>query len=373
MNHKDKVIFVMPVTSQPRYHKRIASFRDLGYETLIFSFEREYFKGKTSEMQYVSLGKIQHRNYFKRIKVFLNALSILSKYRKHFEEASVVYVFGLDIAIMMLLLNAVTRLKMHIVLEVADIRGVLTSKAWKGKILRYIEKTVISHISLVTVTSPYFVKDYYKNIQQLKEQKFYVLENKLLEPIPLRIEKRTWDGKRPLKLGLFGVLRCNRSWDILYKLAKEYPDQIEVYIRGHQMGLNHFEDRVNELDNIIYEGEYVSPDDLAEIYSKIDVTWLGNVSDNSDNIKWALPNRLYESIYYKVPMIVHTGSAVARRVEELSVGWNVDFFNEAEAVEKILKLTPEEYVRMFENTTAHLEYAIGTKDNEELVQRCKNL
>jgi succinoglycan biosynthesis protein ExoL len=366
--------FILPVPSQPRFSKRIEAFKTNGYKVKVFSYEREYFKGKVKENDFISLGKISHKQYFKRIFVLLRSLLILQIYRREFTTCKVVYTFGFDVALITLIwlkINGIRNCK--IVYEVGDIQEVLLQKNIKGKVLRFVEKTIINNINYLVVTSPKFAREYYIKKLNITSDKIIVLENKLMPPIPKEVKKNLWDGTSPLVIGLFGLIRCKISWDLLLKLAQKFPDKIIVYIRGYVLGIEHFKEDVEKYKNIIYEGEYINPDDLSEIYSKIHISWIGNVIKDSDSTRWALPNRYYESLYYKVPMISHKNTSVSERVEEKNVGWSLDFNNFEEVSRFFSDFSREDYIavmKSFDNLKD--EDIIGVYDHQRMVDKLMN-
>ncbi len=62
-----KITFLLPLVSQPRFHKRIAALKELGAKIEIIAFERDYYPGKPLPESYLSLGNIEHERYIARI------------------------------------------------------------------------------------------------------------------------------------------------------------------------------------------------------------------------------------------------------------------------------------------------------------------
>ncbi len=364
-------MFFLPVPSQPRYHKRIKAFENVGYNNLIFSFERDYFKGGKSNVSYTSLGKIDHGKYVNRILKYFKAFTVVMAFKKEIKDSEIIYVFGLDLAIFVIIFTNLFKVKSKIVYEVGDIRSIMIGRKIKNKVMRFLERKVISKVEFVTVTSPYFVEEYYSNIQKIKSSKCFVLENKLYDSSTKSVSRESLELTETLTIGLFGVIRCQQSWEILCKLAESFPSKIKIYIRGYILGISNFEEKISELANMNYEGEYTSPHDLADIYSKIDICWIANVSDNKLNTKLALPNRLYESLYYRVPMVAHVESGAAKRIAELEAGWVLDFYNIKHCIEKIMAINAQEYSIKKRNTLVPKEKIIGNDDHSILINKLK--
>ncbi|WP_157184228.1 hypothetical protein [Evansella cellulosilytica] len=67
-------------------------------------------------------------------------------------------------------------------------------------------------------------------------------------------------------------------------------------------------------------------------------------------------------------MIAHKGTGVAKRVAALGAGWEIDFFDIEEAVKVISQITPEEYLRAFNNTGVDESLVIGLQDHKNLIE-----
>jgi glycosyltransferase involved in cell wall biosynthesis len=75
--------------------------------------------------------------------------------------------------------------------------------------------------------------------------------------------------------------------------------------------------------NIFFHGFFKNPDDLPSLYSNIDVV-VSTYDVKSINEQYLEPNKLYESIFFRTPIIVSKGTYLAQRVIDLNCGWEVD-------------------------------------------------
>lgn len=334
----------MGLTTDPRCNRRLQAAGEIGMQRYVFSFTREYIPNPEFDdtIPVVFLGRIEHGQYIRRTLPIARALVLLFRYRSLFAEAPIVYTFGLDCCFLAALCSELFRWRYHrFVYEVADVREVMLSNGFFGRMLRLIERWCLQKVDSVVVTSPAFRDEYFVKIQQVAPSKVSILENKPYPPMPPPVENRPTENPSYLTIGLFGLLRHQESWDTLMWLARRNQDRLRVYVRGYPFGLRGFEDQVNTYSNVIYEGPYVSPRDLADIYSRIDISWIVYQTDGIRQRKWMLPNRFFESLYYGCPMVVNKGGELARRVEEFQVGWVIDL-SDREAVESlILSLTPD--------------------------------
>ena len=60
-----------------------------------------------------------------------------------------------------------------------------------------------------------------------------------------------------------------------------------------------------------------------------------------DNVRYAEPNKLYESIYFETPIIVSEGCFLGDKVKELNVGFTVNALDETAVKQLIDSLTSE--------------------------------
>ena len=82
----------------------------------------------------------------------------------------------------------------------------------------------------------------------------------------------------------------------------------------------------NEMENVRYFGPYKFFNDAAKIYSSIDVLYMPySIQNQSMNNKLALPNKLYEAMYYKVPIITSKNTYLGSRVTNLNIGLQSDY------------------------------------------------
>ncbi|QMV41718.1 glycosyltransferase [Cohnella cholangitidis] len=366
---KNLITYILPVSSQPRFHKRIQSFEDQNHSSLIFSFERNYFEGKKKDIEYTSLGYVAHGNYLSRIKKMYIALRILARNKDKISESLCLYSFGLDNAVMALIVRyLIIRKRIKVVCEIGDIRSKMVGNSLFSKCLRKLERLVLRKVDCIVVTAPAYRDEYLIKLQKLPMEKIEVIENKLYPPIPDVQLKQNMDG-RPLVIGLFGLLRCQRSWNIISRLAEHNRQNIQIYIRGFLLNISDFQEKLNQYPNMRFEGEYVSPDDLADMYAKVDICWIANMSNNDINGNWALPNRYYESIYYHTPIIAHAKSGVAPRIEQNKCGWTVDFDDEESAIRQIESLTRDEVLEKMNNCkNVDQKDLVGTRDHDIFIR-----
>lgn len=362
--------FLMPVKSQPRYQKRINAIRNHGAEVKGYYFEREYFDGKPLEFENECIGRFSHGQYFKRLLILVFVGFKLR--RKIPEDSQVMYCFDLSMVFLGLLCKKKHQL---IVYEVADIRPLMSGKKIRSKFARWFERYLLQFVSHVVVTSPKFITGYFGSIQGIKRENFFsVLENKLPTDLSLPVKPMFMSNK--IRIGYFGLLRCEKTLLILGQLLKEYPGQFEIKVYGRFTVDHEKIDEFLALPDVGYFGEYVWPTDLPSMYSSVDIVWACYPYDSitPGNWQWAMTNRYYESCYFSKPMIVMDDSGDNNQVIRYKIGLSYDL-SSASITQQIAKdLTQEKIASITANyrNLPKSAYMFST-EHSEFVQRIRSL
>ena len=75
---------------------------------------------------------------------------------------------------------------------------------------------------------------------------------------------------------------------------------------------------------ITYHGPYDYAEDLADIYSAIDLVWSQDLWQSGNNSDWLLPNRIYEASWAGCPNLAVAQTETGRRVVEDGRGWGIE-------------------------------------------------
>lgn len=324
MNKKtNRIICFLPVLGQPRHAKRISMLQQSDFNVEAVAFDRDYHKGRLPDCPVKLLGKISQGRYLTRI---FRVIAILPMLRNYIRQNDLVYTFGLDMAFAAI----VAGLGLHkpIILEVGDIRKVQSSSGVIGSLVRTIDQIIVNRCKLLVVTAQGFVDGYYHRMLDI-ETPTMVLENKLESKNSNDAIKKLPEGMpfvdRPLRIGYFGLLRCEWSWHVLEAWAISRPEEIEIDVAGLPVIPANLPERAKSIVNINFQGEYRSPDDLPALYGNVDLIWgCQPYTDSEDlNFPFALSNRLYEACFFQRPIINRIGSGNATLAEHLGIGTGV--------------------------------------------------
>lgn len=350
MRRSYQIVFLLPTTSQPRYHKRISALKRLNIRAKILAFQREYYRGRPFEEGHIRLGAIRHGEYLRRLGPLLRAIP---RARLESQGADSMYAFGLDMLALGWLARLGRRKHARLVYEVGDVREVMLGQGLVARMLRSLERFLLRRTHLVVVTSRSFVSEYFHKIQGETGIRYEVVENKV-NAGAMPVGQNTYpkgEGGR-LRIGYFGLIRCKRSLEILRRVTEMGTGRVGVYARGIAMGLD--EDGRDILENhpyIQYDGPYVSPDDLPAMYGYVDIVWTITQYHEGrlENLRWARTNRFNEACWFRKPMIAQTGTEDGKLVEDLDLGLVLDLSDVEGSVRRILRVEMADLKRWQEN------------------------
>lgn len=353
MTKKIKILFIISIIGHPRDSKRIKMLQDAGFyvESIGFKRKRSNNTGRNPECDIHILAQIQDRVYYDRIILILKNLPFI---RNKIKNADIVYASGPDMAFMSLISKI--GLKRPVILEIGDIQKTQTDNGVKGVIYRIVDKVIVNSCQLLVVTSKKYYEEYYNKWLQV-EKDYIVLENKLEtyqeneNSLNIISDSYLQKENRKIRIGYFGVLRCNKTFEVLMLLAERNPENIEIVIAG-QIFVNYiYIKKLKEYKNIKYKGEYKSPDDLQKLYGMIDIVWgcYPFPENNFWNWRWARTNRFYESCFYKKPIIGLYDSGDASDIIFYDIGILVKNEKNEEIVNDIEKITYNDYYKWLNN------------------------
>lgn len=200
--------------------------------------------------------------------------------------------------------------------EIGDLRQ---AKGFE-KIFTFLEKKLFNNVLGVVITSRYFYDEFYKHKQILQRERVYVIDNKVNQAL---VDKRP-TGKRisekQIVIGLLGLLRYRRPIELLLQFVSKRPKthRVECFGDGPLKELV----KTYTCENIIYHGSFKNPEDLPRIYEYIDLNYVVYES-SSKNVRLAIPNKIFESAYFGVPIVCCEGTAVGKMAMEWQIGKTV--------------------------------------------------
>src|SRR6266851_5320681 len=350
------IAYFGPDLGDPVVRRRVAQWRYAGFRVLPFAFSRNS-DARIERGEFVDLGHVMPLSRARRaIPLALAALRLVAE-RRVLAGIDLFVARNLDIALLALFARWAVGSSAPVVYEVLDINSCSTEIGWSGGMLRRMKKWVLARANLLVLSSPYFGTDYYQKVLEYRRP-WFLLENKIprwvrLERLARTAAKKAMAakaaspaGKRPWRIGWFGYLDDQKSWDILRLLAQRLPEDVAVHVRGRpytNFNMARFLADVEQLDNVTYGGPFRNPEDLAEVYDAVDIVWSIDCNFPTGNSKWLLTNGLYEAGYFAKPALGLGGTAVGEFLATYGSGWCLSEPLAENLLDFVAKLTREEY------------------------------
>lgn len=349
---KRKIVFILNVDEKPRYYKRIEEFVSRSYDVNVFAFKRYESAGLSLS---VPVSIIDHYkqdiSFRERLPVIVKGIK---KIVRQFKGNDVLYyIFGLDVAL-------VFRFKypsLKYVYEEGDLVHTYSSSRIFRNVMEWIDKKVIQHSLFTVFTSEGFIEYHFK-VNSIRNG--IVIPNKLPKTItnlPCKTVLRKTDIKN-LHVGFVGAPRFSTIINFFRYACSSFP-QHDFHVFGGPVPED-FND-LKEFCNMHFHGSFKTPEDLPMIYSQIDLV-LSTYDTDSDNVKYAEPNKLYEAIYFETPIVVSSNTFLSKKVNRLGIGFDIEV-NKENVVSFIKGLTLDKIVKVKENINNYpKDFAIDNVD-----------
>lgn len=295
------------------------------------------------------------------------------RWREAVAGAQVVMARNLEMLAIAARVRALAAPEANLVYECLDIHRMMLSDGTPGRLLRGLERRLLTSCSLLVVSSPAFLTHYFEATQAIRPPALLV-ENKVVVADTAQVARPAAPSLPlgpPWRIGWYGMIRCARSLDILATLARAHPGLVQVTIRGRPAyhEFDDFQALVDRTPGLSFEGPY-GREDLERIYGEVHFTWAIDYFEAGQNSDWLLPNRLYEGgLHGSVPIAlasVETGRWLAARQAGLLLADPAQ-----ELADRLSRLTPEQYAMLFARTAQIPTIDLASDDGDAcaLVQR----
>lgn len=316
-----KIVFVINTIRQARCVRRVEEFIEHGYQVDVYGFDREGDKRALPNIPLNVIGTFQNGpNYLNRLKDIRMAIktNVANKYEP---EDAIFFLFNLDIV---LAFRSVFGGKYKYIYEVSDLAELVVGNKLIRKFLIWQNNQSMRNAYHVVFTSEGFC-DFYNKIPQ---EKISVITNRVSTNCPKVENIVRVINLNKIKIGFVGVIR----FETVLKFAKicNTQDKIEFHLfglisNGDKYALE-LEKLAKESTNITMHGPFKNPQDLPSIYGGIDMVL--SAYPPTPGVIYAEPNKLYEAIYFRCPIIVNEGTFLGKKVRRLNVGYVIDAMNE---------------------------------------------
>lgn len=365
---KQKVIFLLSHQPNPRFIKQI-NYISKSKEVHVFHFSRNGLKELPMQSYYKNvkveeLAIIQNFSFKTLYNRLFQYLVSVKRLRHIFKKNNFDFIImnNIDMYFLYRLSSFALRKQLKKVIEISDLIYLHEKNNFFAKLFKFFEKIAFSKIDKVIFTSEKFYSNYYYKIY---DRKYFILENKpLSNMLPKKIKKRK---NKKVIIGIVGLLLQLETYKYLFDYIKNNKN-FEVHIYGKGVYETEVKKYAEQNDNIKFFGSYNFFQDISKIYSSIDIIYMAYSSKiQSLNNKLALPNKLYEAMYFKVPIITSKNTYLGELVENFSIGHAIDYSNNNElriALESIL-FKKEFFLKNFESLNE--EIYLGDQDYKKFL------
>lgn len=297
---------------QPRLRKIGSLFKNAQTKELMW--DRNNLCYNDSE-NFVFSSRIGYGNKFKIFfelpKFFVYARKIIKEYKP---DIIVARYF-----LMALVVSLVAPKKVRIYYDVCDM------PIYNNKVLNFVlhslEKIILVRAYKIILGSRFFV-EFYSNY----EDKIIILENKVLVNSLVEVDESS-KGKNGEKL-VINYIGKIRYFDVVKNFINAYKD-LDVILNFYGDGSDYEKLKEylkdNNVKNVNLYGRY-KYSEVPRFYNTADLILSAYPNDNL-NVKYAIPNKFFEAMYFGKPIIVSRGTKLGEIVSENGLGFIVDCNN----------------------------------------------
>lgn len=260
--------------------------------------------------------------------------------------------------------------KVHIIYEIADLHYLLVDeqknpiKQVVQKYLRWEDRRLAGCYEWLLLTSMKYYEAYFREFVPL--EKIFYMPN--VPDLAVFHEYHKKDTNGEFTVGYIGSVRYKKQMRNLIEAARQCG--IHLMVAGFECEPIEIEPLCKDDPNIEWIGRFDFNARAAELYGRCDVMYSVYDADMR-NVRVALPNKLYESTYCEIPLIVAKNTYLAQVVEDWGVGVAVDHksVEELAGVLQDLRDHPEMRDKISLNCRKHRDEIDLQFYNEQLQKR----
>lgn len=342
-----KILYLTFDVSDPTTLKRVNMLRVGGAEVVVAGFRRSSAPVLSLDgTPVVDMGRTYPARFLHRIACVLRSIRTLRKHQALFAGADIVMARNLEMLAITVRGLSLNENRTPLVYECLDIHRLMLRDDFIGKRLRALEGWLCRRAALLVTSSPAFVREYF-NVHSTVKLSALLLENKVLELAERQSSPTTIQHYKPWRIGWFGILRCRRSFEALLSFASTHSDTVEIVLRGRPAydQIPDFDARVASTPGVSYGGPYL-PEDVPGMYANVHFSWAIDLFEAGMNSNWLLPNRLYDSGYYRAVPLALKGVETATVLNKLGIGHVFPNIEPATLADFFGKLSPAAYATM---------------------------
>lgn len=364
------IVFLISHLPNPRMNKRIEVGKKAGTTSLIY-WDRgtveiwDIFHKDISNYKIRILAAYTNplKRIFPTIKYGIQAIKQLRKLKP-----KILYVANVDMLLIANIYSFITRRKTKIIYEIADLNKLVADKQislvskFASKVLITLEKKLTKKIDTLVVTSEKFYHSYYAAF--ISQSKVLFIPNM---PDIKYFQDFSRKDNGTFTVGFIGAVRYKNQMKMLINAAEECG--INLLFAGAGLD-DEIENLVKDKPFVKYIGKYNYEQEIANLYGQVDAIYSVYDADLK-NVRVALPNKLYESIYCELPIIVAQDTYLSEIVESEGIGISINHNNQKQLTDAIRRLANDiDYYNSFVNACNSVKEKINIKIyNDKLFER----
>ena len=364
------VCFTLTNLPNPRMNKRIAFFKEFAEVHVVCTRRsRQNLWEPTQDVDHriYNIDLPDSKHLIKRMMCFRN---FQKRVLQEIDDIKpdVIYAAGLDM--LMIAAKYKAKYSVKIVFEVADLRECFFAKKRISDIpmswlIQKKERELFRYVDCLVVTSPKFYDIHYKALIP-RDKVVFIANAPNLESF--KSYKKKEDGI--FTIGFIGGIRYFKQLKLLVDSAEAL--KIKVFFAGGAGMLSpEYDDFMSYCkgkDFIEFFGRYDYDKDIADLYGKVDCVYAVYDADNL-NVRIALPNKLYESVYCELPLIVAQNTYLEELVTQWGVGVSVDHKEKTSLIESLSRLVSkgEEYQNIVNNCKKMKECILSEGEKDKAI------
>lgn len=367
------VCFLLTHVPDPKTNKRIKVFKDYGSVKVICARRKsqDIWEPAFDDVEHfifnIDLPTVQHI-----VKRFIVSKKYQDKALNKLQELKpeVIYADGLDS-----LLIASKYKKNHnakLFYDVADLREAYIEEPKRlikkliNNVIKKTERKCFSNVDYLVVTSEKFYSVYYHRL--ISEDKLIFIPNAPDKEVFEDYHKKE-DGD--FTIGFIGGIRYLEQMKMLVDAADKCGCKVLFAGAG---GTSSDYEEISKYcfgkEWVSFTGKYDYKKEIAGLYGKVDCVYAVYNADNP-NVRIALPNKLYESVYCRLPILVAKGTYLSELVEKWGVGISVNHKSIEELCEaiRVLQTNKDRYIELTENCQKISEGIVSDSYTRKLTER----
>lgn len=329
---KKKIVFIINSITITRCLKRISEFIENGYEVDVYGLKRgDEVYALPSGFSITIVGSLKRGlPYFTRLRLIYKSIKkIFKQYKK---QDVIFYYFFFDVAFTARLLC-----RRPFIYEESDMPYTSIPNKMVRLLFGEIDKRMIKKSFLTVMTSEGFI-DYH--FGDNRPANIVVVPNRV-NPALLNLSySRKEIETNHLSFSFVGGFRYTSVLNFAEVIGVHFP-QHEFHVYGVILENEYaLMSLCKEHANIHFHGKFRNPDDLPSIYENTDVV-LAAYDATYINAQYAEPNKMYEAIFFRTPIIVSNNTFLAKKVERLGIGFTINALDKKDIIDFINGLTKE--------------------------------